>query len=77
MPDRMTARAKNSANDSAPTTTRPAARPAGQRIGMHPDAPAGGYAALLRALPYPAALIHQPTNAIEILAQNEEFSQFF
>ena len=77
MPHCMTARAKSSANDSAPTTARSASHSAGQRIGMHPDAPAGGYGALLRALPYPAALIHQPGAAIEILAQNEEFSQFF
>jgi diguanylate cyclase (GGDEF)-like protein len=73
----MTARAKSSANDSAPTAARAVERPAGQRIGMHPDAPAGGYAALLRALPYPAALLHEKGDAIEILAGNEEFSQFF
>src|SRR6478752_1748566 len=73
----MTARAKSSADDSAPMTARPVRRPAGQRIDVHPDAPADGYASLLRALPYPAALIHQPAGTIEILAKNQEFSQFF
>jgi len=73
----MTARAKNSADDSVPMAAPAAPRPAGQRIGMHADAPAGGYAALLRALPYPAALLHEPNVGIEILAENDEFGQFF
>ncbi len=58
-------------------TARSVRGSAGRRIGAHPGAPAGGYAALLRALPYPAALLHQQSGAIEILAENEEFGHFF
>ncbi len=73
----MTARAKSSADDSAPIATPAVRRSAGRRIGMHAGAPAGGYGALLRALPYPAALLHQPSGSIVVLAENEEFSRFF
>lgn len=77
MPLHMTARAKTSAPDSAALTAHAVKGAAAQRIGTHEGAPAAGYSALLRALPYPAALIHQPAQAIEILAENEEFRQFF
>ena len=56
---------------------RPAKRSAAPRIGAHEGAPAGGYAALLRALPYPAALLHQTSGTIDILAENDEFGRFF
>ncbi len=37
----------------------------------------GGFAALLHALPYPAALLQQRDGEIDILGQNEEFARFF
>jgi len=73
----MTARAKSSASDSAPTTAPAVRRPAGPRIGLHAGAPACGYAALLRALPYPAALLHRAMSDVEIVSENKEFGQFF
>jgi len=73
----MTARAKSSADDSLPLTAPAAGRVIARSIGMEADAPTGGYGALLRALPYPAALLHQPSGKLEILAENEEFNRFF
>ncbi|MBO9581649.1 MAG: bifunctional diguanylate cyclase/phosphodiesterase [Sphingobium sp.] len=73
----MTARAKSSANDSTPLVAPAAKRTAARRIGIHPGAQAGGYGALLQALPYPAALLHRQSDRIDILAENHEFGQFF
>jgi cyclic di-GMP phosphodiesterase Gmr len=73
----MTARAKSRAHDSAPVTALPALVPADRRIGSRPDTPAGGFGALLRALPYPAALLDRTGDKVQILAGNAEFGQFF
>ncbi len=73
----MTARAKPSADDSAPMAARAVRRPAGQRIGMHPDAPAAAMPRFCGPFPIPPRLFIMPTGTIEILAGNEEFSQFF
>jgi len=73
----MTARAKSSAANAAPIPGRTVRRSATDGIGALPAAPTGGYGALLRALPYPAALLHKVDGAVDILAANDEFGRFF
>lgn len=76
MPVAMTARAKRDAQDSTDARAALPASPCVQRIGAQPGAAAGGYSALLRALPYPAALLCLVDEAVEVYGINEEFSQF-
>jgi c-di-GMP phosphodiesterase Gmr len=73
----MTARARSSVTTSKSTASRPARRGEAPRIGSQAGAAAGGFGALLRALPYPAALLQQQDGVIGILAQNDEFAKFF
>jgi len=53
-------------------------RPARSDVGRTDDAPreGGGFGALLRAFPYPAALLERDGEAIEIVAANAEFAAF-
>jgi cyclic di-GMP phosphodiesterase Gmr len=76
MPWVMTIRAKHDAeNSAAAMATQPASRRV-QRIGEEPGAPAGGYSALLRALPYPAAMLRPSGETVEVFGINEEFTRF-
>jgi len=76
MPSVMTVRAKREAEDlTAAMVPQPALRRV-QRIGEEPGAPAGGFSALLRALPYPAALLSQAGETVDLCGTNEEFARF-
>jgi diguanylate cyclase (GGDEF)-like protein len=73
----MTVRARSSVPTPKPASGRPARRGAATRIGAQAGQPAGGFGALLRALPYPAALLQRLDGRIDVLAENTEFAKFF
>jgi diguanylate cyclase (GGDEF)-like protein len=72
----MTVRAKREVPDSIAVLIDPLASPCTRRIGASPDAPTGGFGALLRALPHPAALLCGSGDVIELCGENDEFTQF-
>ncbi|MBN8829475.1 MAG: bifunctional diguanylate cyclase/phosphodiesterase [Sphingomonadales bacterium] len=72
----MTARAKRDETDS---TEAMAASPAARRVQLFeslPGTPSRRFSSLLRALPYPAAVLRQVADAVEIIGTNEEFARF-
>lgn len=72
----MTVRAKRDAPDLTAATAVASASRRVRRIGTARGAVAGGFSALLRALPYPGALVRLIDDAIEIIGANDEFTRF-
>jgi diguanylate cyclase (GGDEF)-like protein len=72
----MTVRAKRDANDSAEAMAASPGTCRVQRIGSLPGAVAGGFSALLQALPYPAAVLRKVGAIVDIVGTNEEFTRF-
>lgn len=76
MPPIMTARAKRDAPDSTTAMIVRSVSRRARRAEVPDPASASGYAGVLQALPYPAALLSFTLGTIDILDLNEEFARF-
>jgi diguanylate cyclase (GGDEF)-like protein len=76
MPLDMTVRAKRDALDAPAAVAAEPASGRVRRIGVKAGGHAGGFGALLRALPYPGALLSHSGGKIQLVGINEEFSRF-
>ncbi len=72
----MNARAKHPAAESLAGTAVPGTYSCASRAGMEPEGAASIFAALLCAIPYPAALVSMADEGIAITGANELFSPF-